>query len=612
MLNRLTSLFAFAALLVLNPALAQKKVNYQLSFPNAVHHEAQISVTFTGITSDTLAVLMSRSSPGRYALHEFSKNVYGVRATDAQGKQLSIKKSNLHQWNVTGHKGSVTVTYTLFGNHADGTYAGIDETHAHLNMPATLMYAKGFEEVPAQVTFNMPQGSNWKVATQLKPESGTTYSAPNFQYLMDSPTELSNFDLEEWTVNENGKTKTIQVTLHHNASKELFREYAAQAKKIVAEQRAIFEELPDFDFGRYTFIGCYMPQAVGDGMEHRNSTIVTSSRPLAANMEGVLGTVSHEFFHSWNVERIRPQGLEPFNFQEANMTEGLWLAEGFTSYYGPLAMQRSGITSLQNYARGLAGGLNYVLLSPGRQYHSLVEMSMQAPYVDAARSVDAVNRHNTFISYYTYGSVVGLALDLTLRRDYKTTLDKYMQALWRKYGKPEKPYSMADLEETLGEVSGNKAWAASFFKNSVHGSELPDFAPLLAQAGLVLRKANPGKPSLGTAYFEYAKDSTGATLLNGAVIGSPIYKAGLEGGDVLLTLDGKKLTDTKTFDAILAAHKPGETIPVTFERYGETRNASIVLEENPNLEVVLFEDAGQKVTSKVKKFREEWLGAKVK
>ncbi len=612
MLNRLASFIAFAALLAFSPAQAQQKVNYQLAFPNAAHHEAQISVTFSGIPTDTLAVLMSRSSPGRYALHEFSKNVYSVKATDAQGNQLPIKKSGLHQWDVTGHNGTATVTYTLFGDHADGTYAGIDETHAHLNMPASLLYAKGFEAAPALITFNMPQGSNWKVATQLKQESGNTYSAPNFQYLMDSPTELSNFDLAEWTVTENGIKKTIQVTLHHNATEELFNQYAAQAKKIVAEQRAVYGELPDFDFGRYTFIGCYMPQAVGDGMEHRNSTIVTSSRPLTASMSGQLGTVSHEFFHAWNVERIRPQGLEPFNFQEANMTDGLWLAEGFTSYYGNLVMHRSGIDALKEYASGLAGSLNYVLLSPGRSYHSLVEMSMQAPFVDAARSVDPVNRHNTFISYYTYGSVVGLALDLTLRRDYKSSLDEYMQALWRKYGKPEKPYSMADLEETLAEVSKDKAWAAGFFQKSVFGSELPDYAPLLAQAGLLLRKASPHKPTLGPAYFEYAKDSTGATLMNGTVVTSPLYKAGLERGDELLTLDGKKLLNTQALETILGKRKPGDSLPVTFRRHGQTRNATIVLAETPTMEVALYEEAGQKVTSKIKKFREAWLGSKAK
>ncbi|WP_026236518.1 M61 family metallopeptidase [Pontibacter roseus] len=605
--RRFSALCAALSLSVM-PLLAQQQVSYHLSFPNAVHHEAQIKVTFTGIPSDTLQVLMPRSSPGRYALHEFAKNVYSVKATDSKGNQLRISRPSPYQWDVVGHQGEVTVSYTLFGDHADGTYAGIDETHAHLNMPATLLYAKGFERTPAKVTFRTPQKSNWKIATQLKPENDSTFSAPDFQYLMDSPTELSVFELAEWTVNDQGKKKTIQVTLHHQGTKAQFEEYVAKTKKIVAEQRAVFGELPDFDFGRYTFIGCYMPQAVGDGMEHRNSTIVTSSRPLATTMPGQLNTVSHEFFHAWNVERLRPQSLEPFDFQRANMSEAMWLAEGFTTYYGDLTMHRSGIYDTKKYASDLAGDLNYVLLSPGRHYHSLMEMSLQAPFVDAARSVDPVNRHNTFISYYTYGSVLALGLDLTLRRDFNTTLDAYMQALWQKYGKPEKPYTLADLEQTLAEVTKDKAWAADFFQRHVFGSELPDYSKLLAEAGFQLRKASPDKPSLGPANLEYSKE--GAKLLNGTVVTSPLYKAGLDRGDIITSLNGKKVTSAKELEKIMAKLKPVHSVPLTFLRHGETRTTTIILEETPTLEVVPFEAANKELTPALQKFRQAWLGSK--
>ncbi|WP_299818895.1 PDZ domain-containing protein [uncultured Pontibacter sp.] len=604
------TLLSLALGLTALPALAQQKVDYKLSFPNAVHHEAEVQVTFTGVNTDTLQVLMPRSSPGRYAVHEFAKNVYNVRATDAQGKPLQLYRANTSQWNVVKPQGSVTISYTLFADHADGTYAGIDETHAHLNAPATLMYARGFEEAPAYVNFNVPQNSNWKVATQLKQEQGNTYYAPNFQYLMDSPTELSNFDFAEWTVNENGKQKTVQVTLHHNDTPAQFQEYVDKTKKIVAEQRAVFGQLPDFDFGRYTFIGCYMPQAVGDGMEHRNSTILTSSRPLASAMVPLLNTVSHELFHAWNVERIRPKTLEPFDFQEANMSEALWLAEGFTSYYGDLTMARSGIIDAKKYAADLAGDLNYVLLSPGRQYHSLMEMSQQAPFVDAARSVDPVNRHNTFISYYTYGLVTGLGLDMTLRQQYSKTLDDYMQALWRKYGQPEKPYTLADLEETLAEVSGDKAFASQFFKNSIYGSQLPDFAPLLAKAGLELRKAKPNKATLGLVSLKYAKD--GATISNGTYVTSAAYKAGLDRGDVILTIDGRKLKSEKDLDKVLGKHKVGDTVAVTFTRHGQTRSTNLALEENLTLELVPYESINKELTPEMQAYRTAWLGAKAK
>lgn len=600
-------------LLAASPLLAQQKqVRYHLSFPNAQHHEAQISVTFSGIAADTLHVLMPRSSPGRYALHEFAKNVFSVKASDSKGKSIQINRATPHQWNVSGHDGEVTVRYTLFGNHADGTYTGIDETHAHLNMPATLLYAKGFEEAEAMVTFRVPPGSNWKIATQLQAQSDSTFTAPNFQYLMDSPTELSDFAFAEWAVDDRGQKKMIQVALHHQGTPAQFDAYVAQTKQIVAEQHAVFGVMPDFDFGRYTFIGCYGPQAIGDGMEHRNSTILTSSRPLASAMAGLLGTVSHEFFHAWNVERLRPKTLEPFDFQRANMTEALWLAEGFTSYYGELTMHRSGVNDLKRYSGSLTGSLNYVLLSPGRHYHSLVEMSMQAPFVDAARSVDPHNRHNTFISYYTYGSVLGLGLDLTLRRDFNTTLDAYMQALWQKYGQPETPYTMADLQQTLAEVTKDTAWAADFFRRQVYGSELPDYAALLAQAGMQLRQANPGKPSLGTSNFAFSKD--GATLQGGTYVTSPLYKSGLNRGDVLLTLNGKKVTSEKELNKILDRLKPTHQVPVTFRQQasGQVVNTHIVLEELPELIVETYESAGKSLTPAMQTFRQNWLGSRAK
>ncbi|WP_347158129.1 M61 family metallopeptidase [Pontibacter chitinilyticus] len=608
--NTVYSLLALAFGLVAQPVLAQRKVQYQLAFPNYVHHEAEVQVTFDNVPTDTLKVLMPRTSPGRYAIHEFAKNVYHVKVTDAQGHELPVYRPTTNEWDVIGHHGTVKLSYTLFGDHADGTYAGIDETHAHLNMPATLMYAKGFEAAPAYVTFNIPQGKNWKVATQLKPEQGNTYYAPNFQYLMDSPTEISDFDLAEWTVQDQGKTKTIQVAMHHQGSKALFDDYVAQVKKIVQQEKAVFGQLPDYDFGRYTFIACYMPQAVSDGMEHRNSTMIPSSRPLDKYRDALLNTVAHEYFHSWNVERIRPKTLEPFGFQEANMSESLWLAEGFTNYYGDLMMARTGLFDTKAYADNLAGDLNYVLLSPGRQYHTLVEMSQQAPFVDAARSVDEVNRQNTFISYYIYGSITGLALDMTLRQQYHKTLDDYMQALWRKYGKTEKAYRLADLEETLVEVTGDQAFARSFFQNTINGTQLPAYEPLLAKAGLELRKAKPGTPYLGLNASELEFSKNGATITTGTLVTSALYKAGLDRTDIIKVLDGRKLRSEKDLHKVLDKHKPGDNVSLTFERLGQPRTVTITLQEVPTLEVVPYETIGKELTPEMQQYRQAWLGSK--
>src|SRR5687768_7211798 len=174
-----------------------RPIVYEISFPNAVHHEAEISVTFPNVPRRPLEVRMSRSSPGRYALHEFAKNVYSVKAVDSRGRPLDVRRPNPHQWDVHGHDGTVRITYTLF---ADRTYAGIDLTHAHLNMPATFMWARGLDERPIRITFRAPD-TRWRIATQLAPTADSaTFTAPGLQYFLDSPTEISAHELFPWQV----------------------------------------------------------------------------------------------------------------------------------------------------------------------------------------------------------------------------------------------------------------------------------------------------------------------------------------------------------------------------------------------------------------------------
>ncbi|HEX7087113.1 MAG TPA: hypothetical protein VF198_12160, partial [Vicinamibacterales bacterium] len=315
--------------LLATPAPAQSPVRYVVSFPNAVHHEAEVVAIFADLADRPLEVRMSRSSPGRYALHEFAKNVYNVRAFDGEGRPLEVIRPDPYGWTVAGHDGTVRFAYTLFADRADGTYSGVDATHAHLNMPATFAWARGLEERPITVTFRVPAESGWKVASQLAPSADPwTFTAPGLQYFMDSPTELSDFELREWTVESNGKTYTIRLAVHHAGTDAELDAYAAMARRVVAEQMAVFGELPDYDHGTYTFIADYLPYVSGDGMEHRNSTVLTSTRSLADGAMANLGTLSHEFFHCWNMERIRSAAIEPFDFERANMSGELWLGEG--------------------------------------------------------------------------------------------------------------------------------------------------------------------------------------------------------------------------------------------------------------------------------------------
>ncbi len=598
------------------PAAPARPVLYDIRFPNAVHREAEVTVTFHAVATGPLRVRMARSSPGRYALHEFAKNVYAVKAATLTGRPLVVTRVSPHEWVVTGHQGAVVFGYTLYADRADGTYAGIDETRAHLNIPATFAFAPALATRAVEVTFHRPDPS-WRIATQLEPtDDPERFKAPNLQYFMDSPTHLGRLDVREWTVTSGGRTQTIRLALDHTGTESEATQFTEMTRKVVLEAAALFGELPAFDFGTYTFVACYRSNCAGDGMEHRNSTSVTSSASLAQNAMGLLGTVSHEFFHAWNVERIRPRSLEPFDFTEANMSGELWLAEGFTNYFGPLIIARAGLITPNDYARRLGGAINTLTTSPARTFAGAVGMAQQAPFVDAAVSIDPNNRQNTFISYYTYGEALGIALDLTLRaRTPAVTLDDFMREMWVRHGKaqtaalaPARPYTLADAERALATVTKDSAFAQRFFRDYVVGGALPDYAPLLERAGFLLRPARPGKAWMGDTRLSA---SQGEVIVAGpTTIGSPMYVAGIAAGARITRVGDKAIATAQDLLSAIGDRKPGDTVRLTWiGRAGET-SALVKLAEDPNVEVVAFEDAGRTPTAAQLAFRAAWVGSR--
>ena len=617
---RRTRSVVLALLLALVPALAlaQAPVAYRLSFAEAQHRLMLVEITFAGLPAGPLQVRMSRSSPGRYAVHEFAKNVFDVAATDEAGRPLALAHPNPHQWDVTGHRGTVRVSYRIYGDRIDGTYLAVDTSHAHINMPAALMWARGLEQRPATVRFEPPQGSMWSVGTQLLAGADAfTFTAPNLQYLMDSPTEVSAFSLRTFTNPEVAASPTFRLVVHHTGSDADLDALTVDVQKIVREARFIYGEYPVFEGNRYTFIADYLPWANGDGMEHRNSTILTNASSIRGDRLGLLGTISHEFFHAWNVERIRPRSLEPFNFEDANMSGELWLAEGFTNYYGPLVLMRSGIFQLRDFVQEMGDTINAVLISPGRAVRTAEEMSQFAPFVDAATAIDPTNFNNTFISYYTWGEAIGLGLDLALRdrTGGTVTLDHYMRALWQKHGKPggrlpgyvDNPYTMADLRSTLAAVSGDAAFADDFFRRFIQGHDLVDYAPLLARAGLLLRPRFPGRATAGELSLQ---DVQGRPRIREDVpLGSPAYVAGLDRDDVIVAVGGANVTSALEVERAIGMRRPGDTLPVLFDRRGQRMTATVRLVQDPRVELVTAEAAGQPLTAAQKSFRDAWLSS---
>ncbi|MVN77101.1 M61 family peptidase [Hymenobacter sp. HMF4947] len=599
------------------PAALGPAVHYTVSFPNAVHHEARIAATFAGLPPGQKAVVrMARSSPGRYALHDFIKNVYYAVATDTNGKLLAVNRPDPYSWEITpGADGIIKFDYTLYGDLTDGTFSGIDQQHAHLNIPATFCYVQGLESRAAEVKFELP--ATWKVATQLRAagDDKTTFTAPNLQYFMDSPIVLGAPQiLHTW---QDGGRNFEMATYYSGPVSEVDA-FVKKTQKVVRESAGVYGgEFPQFDFNRYTFLADYLPQASGDGMEHRNSTSLTS--PLPLREEGGLrnlGTVSHEFFHAYNTERIRSQGLEPFDFQRVNMSDALWFGEGFTQYYGELVLRRAGFYTDEQFYNKVSSWVNARINSPGARYASAVDMSRQAGFVDAAVSVDPTNRNNTYLSYYIQGAGLALVLDLQLRQRFHTSLDKYMQAMWQEFGKPQTPalapvkgYTVADLQRVLGTVAKDTAFAGNFFRRYIYGHETPRFAENLGTMGLAVVPVKALAAAL-PRQVEFDEEDR-CILSHNTTIGSGLYKAGIDRGDQIVMLDGEKIDNMATLEAIMRRHTPADLVPVKVRnRAGVERTTQVVLTEDTNIQVQPMETVEKMTaTTAQKEQRAAWLAA---
>jgi predicted metalloprotease with PDZ domain len=490
-----------------------------------------------------------------------------------------------------------------------------------MNTPATLVWARGLEMRAAEIRFEPPVGSNWKVASQLfSTPDPMVFTAPNLQYLMDSPTELSAHTLRTFTIDDGGARPTFRIALHHEGTEAEADAFARDVEKIVRETRRVYGEFPPYDTGTYTFLSDYLPYASGDGMEHRNSTVLTAPGALGnpAQRQSLLGTVAHEFFHGWNVERIRPRSLEPFDFERANLSGELWLAEGVTSYYDALLMRRAGLAPLEDTAADFASLINQVTFSPARRFRSAEDMSRLAPFVDAARSIDRTYWDNTFISYYTWGAAIGLGLDLSLRdrTDGRVTLDDFMRAMWRSYGKAggpapglvSAPYTIEDAQARLAEVSGDPAFAADFFRRFIRGRDVVPYERLLRRAGLVLRKVQPGQASLGGVRLDYG--AGGGRLTAPAPMGSPLYLAGLDQDDVIVSLEGEALASPDRLEGFLKRKRPGDRVTAVYRRRDGEGKTSVQLIEADPLEIVPIEKTGGVLDSTAKAFRDAWLASK--
>jgi predicted metalloprotease with PDZ domain len=440
----------------------------------------------------------------------------------------------------------------------------LHDRHAFWNNAATLMYVDGQLSAPSIVRV-VPFG-DWKVATGLPAVAGqpNTFSAENFDILYDSPVEVGNF--KTLTFEVKGVPHRIVIDGEGNYDAERVRR---DVQKIVETQvETMGGEIPYRD---YTFL-LHVHPAGGGGLEHLNSTalIVTRFSFSPASYPDFLSLVSHEFFHLWNVKRIRPDALGPFDYTKENYTRLLWVAEGITAYYEALFLRRAGLISDRDFLGSLAGTIRDVQARPGRLVMSAEEASFDA-WIKYYRQDE--NSANSQISYYDKGALLGLLLDLQIRKmsNGARSLDDVMRYLYTEFFKKSRNYSPADFQRACEMMAG--ASLEDFFTRYVRGREELPYDSILGNVGLRLEPASgPERSYLGA---DLAQDND-RLIVRRLYSGSPAYEQGLNANDQIVALDNLRVNRDQ-FSQRLSEKRPGDTARVTVFRADELRNFDIKL-----------------------------------
>ena len=527
--------------------------------------EVQVSVKWDQMP-EALDLKMPVWTPGSYLIREYARHVQDFDVKNSAGGELAWQKTSKNTWTVkTNGAKEIKATYRVYANELTVRTNEVNSEHAFWNNAATLMFVKGQLAAPSTITVN-PYG-DWKIATGLPQAAGSknTFKAPNFDVLFDSPFEVSNFTEFDFTVE--GKPHRLVFSGEGNYDGP---EIAAEVTKIVEQAYKIFGELP---YENYTFI---VNLRGGGGLEHLNSTALQFNRwgfKPQARLTGFLGLVAHEYFHAFNVKRIRPDALGPFDYENENYTRLLWVAEGGTEYYSGLLLLRAGLISPQEYLAGKADSIRRLEAIPGRFEQSLEYSSFDAWIKYYRQDENSVNNQ---ISYYDKGELVNMMLDLKIREASKGTksLDDVMRALYNDFYKQGKNYTPADYQH-LAEVAAGVS-LDDFFSKYVRGTAEVDWNSFLNGIGLEIKKSGGGKPYLGAQLAE----TNGNLTVRAIPAGSPAYEQGLNTGDQIVAVDGYRATNS-FLSTWTANKKVGDKIKLTIFRFDKLRDIEITLGADP-------------------------------
>jgi predicted metalloprotease with PDZ domain len=593
-------------------------INYAITPHDPAAHLFAVTLTVRSPDAEGQVFSLPAWIPGSYMIREFARNIVQIRA-ECDGKKIPLKKLDKHTWQAASCDGPLTLHYEVYAWDLSVRAAHLDQTHGFFNGTSVFLQVAGQESIPHVVDIQHPDDDvykAWRVATALpelkaKRYGFGTYIAADYDELIDHPVEMGTFELA--TFKAHGVPHDIVIT--GRVPRLDMARLTSDLKKVCEAQIALFEpKSKRAPMNRYVF----MTMAVGDGyggLEHRASTALICSRadlPVQGQKEMTdgyrtyLGLCSHEYFHTWNVKRIKPAAFAPYDLQSESYTTLLWLFEGFTSYYDDLILVRSGLIDEAAYFKLLAKTINGVMRGSGRTKQSVAESSFDA-WTKYYRQDE--NSPNAIVSYYTKGSLVALALDLTIREETRgrKSLDDVMRTLWLRYGREFYANDNAgtgvtepEVEAIFDEVTGLKL--RRFFDRYVRGTDDFPFARLLAPMGVTL--SDDRKNSKASLNIRTTKDGNDCKVAS-VYEGGAAHRAGVSAGDLLIAMDGLRVSATN-LDALLARYRVGDAVTLHAFRRDELMafTANLAADDVPQ-----FTLAPQAKPVAAARLRAAWLGS---
>ena len=568
-------------------------INYQVFFKNPELHYIEIEMSFKSNNSGDNLLYLPVWTPGSYMVREFSKNVDKVEATTAYGKILSIKKIKKNQWLIQAvTQDIIIVKYRVYANELTVRTNHVDDAHALLNGAATFMAVSGQESSKHRVVIH-PFGLWSKISTSLHPLDNIWHrEASDYDELVDSPIEIGNQKVIEFEV-ERVPHQLALVGVSNMEEERLIRDLS----NVLSEEIRFFKAT--HPCSEYLFILNHTEKTYG-GLEHKNSSVNMTPRWSYEPREKYLKTISllaHEYFHLWNIKRIRPVELDPFDYQNENYTRQLWAIEGITSYYDDYFVYLGGVSSRDEYLDIIAKNYDEVISHVGNHCQSLADSSFDT-WIKYYRPNE--NTHNTQVSYYVKGSIVALMLNLSILKQTagEKSLDDVMRLLYRRYiTNPESGYTEQEFREITEQVMD--ADLSQFYDDFIYGTSPLNLDTLLFEAGLKLTKIEKDESDLGwnlemrsNNYFIQKVEENGCAA-----------QSGLQANDEILAINGFRMNEQ--WNNFIAYNSKGDPLEVIVARAGIIKKMELNLIGNRKTEYVIREI--ENPTAQQLKIKNAWL-----